>query len=208
MLGSPDDQRAWPPRNEKDYYIGVDRGAFYLLEEGYRMDLVLGDFDSISNKEKQQIKDQASDYIEVDPDKDDTDAELSLLYAMNWFQPDKIFVYGWSGGRLDHLMSILMIPLQPRFQDIAARIAFVNQTNSIKYYQPGVYKVEKEQKKTYCSVIGMTPVKHLSLGQGFKYQLDGVDYDYPAALISNEFVAATATLSFKSGIIAFVQSRD
>lgn len=208
MLGSPDEQRVWPPKKQQDHYIGVDRGAFYLTENGYSPDLALGDFDSISEMEKQKIKEHVGTFIEVDPDKEDTDAELSLVYAMKQFDSEKVIVYGWSGGRLDHLMSILMIPLQPRFHNIQEKIEFVNQTNSIKYYQPGVHKVVKEQNKTYCSVIGMTPVKHLSLGQGFKYQLDGADYDYPAALISNEFVAATANLSFKSGIIAFVQSRD
>ncbi|TVP92502.1 thiamine diphosphokinase [Alkalibacterium sp.] len=208
MLGSPDEQKAWPPKNQKDYYIGVDRGALYLAEKGYKSDLVIGDFDSISDIEKHEIKKYAEEIIEVDPDKDDTDAELSLVYAMRLFEPEKVVIYGWSGGRLDHLMSTLMIPLQPRFKNILPKIEFINKTNKICYFLPGSYVIHKDQNKTYCSVIGMTPLEQLSLNEGFKYQLNKVDYSYPAALVSNEFVTDTAELTFDSGIIAFIQSKD
>lgn len=208
MLGSPDEQKTWPPRNQEDYYIGVDRGAFYLAEKGYKSDLVIGDLDSISDSEKQKIIQCAEKIVEVDPDKDDTDAELSLIYAMRLFEPEKIFVYGWSGGRLDHLMSTLMIPLQPRFEQILSKLEFVDKTNKVCYFLPGSYVIQKDQDKKYCSVIGMTPLGQLSLNEGFKYQLNKVDYSYPAALVSNEFVMDTAELTFDSGIIAFIQSKD
>ncbi|WP_208558728.1 thiamine diphosphokinase [Marinilactibacillus kalidii] len=208
MLGSPDEQRVWPPQRHSDYYIGVDRGAFYLTEKGYKPDLVLGDFDSISQSEKIDIKQQAKEFMQFDPDKDDTDAELSLVYAMQRFNPEKIIFYGWSGGRLDHFMSILMIALQPRFKEIVPMLELVDQTNSVRYFLPGSYVIHKETDKKYCSVIGMTPVKRLTLDEGFKYTLSSVDYDYAIALISNEFEKENAQLTFESGIVAFIQSRD
>lgn len=208
MLGGPDDQKAWPPRNEQDFYIGVDRGAFYLAEKGYTSDLVIGDLDSISEGEKRKIRTYAEKIIEVNPDKDDTDAELSLVYAIRLCNPEKVYIYGWSGGRVDHLISTLMMPMQPRFKNILPKIEFINKTNKICYFLPGTHVINKDHSKTYCSVIGMTPIRQLSLNEGFKYQLNKIDYSYPVALISNEFMTDSAKLAFEHGIIAFIQSKD
>ena len=34
-----------------DLFVGVDRGAFYLLKQGLPLDLAVGDFDSVSDEE-------------------------------------------------------------------------------------------------------------------------------------------------------------
>ncbi|WP_080146288.1 thiamine diphosphokinase [Marinilactibacillus piezotolerans] len=208
MLGSPDHRRKLPPKNSKDYYIGVDRGSLILMEHDYQMNLALGDFDSITEEEKLAVQSRTDKFQQFNADKDDTDAELSLVYAMELFHSDQIIFYGWSGGRLDHLISILMLVLQPRFSSVISKLHFENQTNTVRFYQPGEYLLQKESDKDYCSVIGMTPLKAVTLNEGFKYTLDSRDFDYPIALISNEFVQLEAILSFSEGLIAFVQSRD
>ncbi|API89266.1 thiamine diphosphokinase [Marinilactibacillus sp. 15R] len=209
MLGSPDSrQHTMPPLKEQDYYIGVDKGALLLAENGYYIDLSLGDFDSITDAEKLIIEKNSKKVISFEPEKDDTDAELSLVYAMQFFDTEQIILYGWSGGRLDHLMSILMIVMQPRFKSIVTRLIFINQTNTLKFYLPGSYLLFKEPDKKYCSFIGMTPLSNLTLDKGFKYTLDNKNFDYPIALISNEFVMEEGRFSFDSGLAAFIQSKD
>lgn len=208
MLGSPDHERTLPPKNHLDYYIGVDRGALILVENGYRPDLALGDFDSITEAEKQEITQKAKKCITFEPEKDDTDAELSLVYAKQLFESEQIIFYGWSGGRLDHLISILMIAAQPRFRDIVPKLVFVNQTNTVKFYLPGKYRLYKEKDKTYCSFIGLTAVSGLTIDAGYKYTLNHADYRYPVALISNEFIETQGEFSFETGLVAFIQSKD
>ena len=39
-----------------DIFVGVDRGAFYLLKQGLPLDLAVGDFDSVSDEELLRIK--------------------------------------------------------------------------------------------------------------------------------------------------------
>lgn len=208
MLGSPDHRRTLPPVNQLDHYIGVDRGALILVENGYKPDLALGDFDSITETEKEEITKKSKKCMTFEPEKNDTDAELSLVYAMQLFESKQIVFYGWSGGRLDHLISILMIAAQPRFRDVVPKLVFINQTNTVKFYLPGQYRLYKENDKTYCSFIGMTTVSGLTLNAGYKYTLDHADYDYPIALISNEFTETQGEFSFEKGLVAFIQSKD
>ena len=61
----------------------------------------------------------------------------------------------------------------------------------------------------YLSFIGMTPIEKLTL-TGVVYPLNGKDYDYPIALVSNEFEESKAELhfSFESGLLAVIQSAD
>lgn len=207
VLGSPENDVSFKALAEGKI-IGVDGGALLCLEAGIHMDAALGDFDSITSSQLQAVKEKADTVIQYEAEKDDTDAEIALMKAEELFEPDKIIVHNWSGGRLDHLMSTLMIPLQPRFKNILTKIEFVNKINKICYFLPGSYVIHKDENKKYCSVIGMTPIEQLSLNEGFKYQLDKVDYSYPAALVSNEFVTDTAELTFDSGVIAFIQSKD
>ena len=37
------------------YLIGADRGALYLAEGGYQVDIAVGDFDSVSESEMERI---------------------------------------------------------------------------------------------------------------------------------------------------------
>ncbi|GEL66196.1 thiamine diphosphokinase [Marinilactibacillus psychrotolerans] len=209
MLGSPDHrQRSMPPMKEQDHYIGVDRGALLLAQNNYSIDLSLGDFDSITEDEKKIIEKVSKKIISFEPEKDDTDAELSLVYATEIFEAEQIILYGWSGGRLDHLLSIIMIVLQPRFEGIIAKLSFINQTNTVSFYLPGSYTLYKEQDKKYCSFIGLTALSNLTLDNSFKYTLDKESFEYPIALISNEFVMEKGTASFDKGLIAFIQSKD
>ncbi|HAZ59126.1 MAG TPA: thiamine diphosphokinase, partial [Trichococcus sp.] len=43
---------------------------------------------------------------------------------------------------------------------------------------------------------------------GVAYPLNGKDYEYPIALVSNEFKDTEMTFSFGSGLLAVIQSSD
>ena len=38
------------------YFVGADRGALRLVRAGYELDVALGDFDSVSEEERQVIE--------------------------------------------------------------------------------------------------------------------------------------------------------
>ena len=207
ILGAPKAEEIKPLIKTEGIIIGVDRGALLALEEKLKVDVALGDFDSISSHEKKLVEQSKAKVINFPTDKDDTDAELAFEYILNHFDANNIYVYNWYGGRVDHLYSIMMIVLQKRFKPLISKIKFISKNNVIEYFLPGEYRIDKIDKMEYLSYILMSKVKALTL-RDVKYELTRKDFDQPLALISNEFLDNQATLIFEKGIIAAIQSRD
>ena len=93
--------------HKHEHWIGIDRGTLILLESGITPQFAVGDFDSISDSERNFIQQQ----IEINPynsEKDDTDLALGIDQAVKRGYRN-IDVYGATGGRLDHFMGALQI---------------------------------------------------------------------------------------------------
>lgn len=207
VLGAPTDHSVFPEPLEGDSVIGVDRGALECLSRNIPVTVAVGDFDSVSAEEKTRLKSAAAAFQEFDAEKEDTDAEIALELAVNDESVTDIAVYNWSGGRLDHLLSIFYMAYQPRFKEAIDRVTLYNAMNTISFYKPGNYRVKREPNKHYLSFIGMTPIEELTL-EGVKYPLDQASYSYPRALVSNEFLEEECRFSFKEGLLAVVWSGD
>ncbi|MDU2241010.1 MAG: thiamine diphosphokinase, partial [Paenibacillus sp.] len=66
-----------------DVLIGADRGALFLVEHGFKPDLAVGDFDSVSHEEFALIRKHSKEILACDPiDKDLTDTELAFDLAV------------------------------------------------------------------------------------------------------------------------------
>lgn len=204
--GSPDDWPQFEP-TAFDYFVGIDRGSLYILKQGWSLDLAVGDFDSLTSTEYQQIQKKAKELVQAQAEKDDTDTQLALALTVEKFPESEITIIGATGGRLDHFLANLWLPMEPRFQPFAHQIKLRNHQNSIAYYLPGSYVVEKEEGMDYLAYCCLTPVKKLTLTKS-KYTLDQVDVKVPTSYASNEFVGTTAEFSFDAGIIAVIQSCD
>lgn len=194
-------------KNEKSLWIGVDHGAIRLVKNGIIPFLAIGDFDSVSEAEWTLLKEEVKDVRSFPSEKDDTDTELAIQLALELFPEAEIAVYGATAGRMDHLLSNLLLVFQPRFKKHASKIHLYDHVNSLSFYLPGNYTIAQEADKNYVAFICMTPVKKLSLVD-LKYPLDKVDFDYPISLASNEFIGQNASFSFTEGLIAVVQSKD
>lgn len=209
MLGGPG--ASIPFLNEEikktAQWIGVDYGTIRLLEAGMIPMTAIGDFDSVNNEEWEMINRKVKDVKTFPSEKDDTDTELAIQLALTTYQASEIILYGATAGRMDHLLSNLFLVLQPRFKQHAQKIHLIDLQNTISFYLPGSYQIEKEADKKYLAFVCMTPVKALSLVRT-KYPLKEKDFDYPISLASNEFLEETAEFSFTEGIVAVIQSKD
>jgi thiamine pyrophosphokinase len=84
--------------------IAADGGAELARHLGVEVDLVVGDFDSISAATlagMAQVERHAAE-------KDATDLDLALTAALR-LEPERILVVGGAGGRLDHLFGSLLL---------------------------------------------------------------------------------------------------
>ncbi|CZQ82739.1 thiamin pyrophosphokinase [Trichococcus palustris] len=188
-------------------FIGADRGALTLAEVLPQFDAAIGDFDSVSAAELERVKEKSARFMVLPAQKDETDTEAALAYAITAYQPEEIILLGALGGRLDHLMSNLWLCYHPRFKDSVAKIVVQDEQNTLRFFQPGNHQLTKDADKKYLSFVSMTPVKKLILCD-VAYPLDARDYDHPVALVSNEFKQDKMTFSFEKGLLAVIQSKD
>lgn len=188
-------------------WIGVDRGVIHLLEFGIIPDFAFGDFDSITEKEQDQINRQLS-HIEVFPaQKDKTDSEIGMDFALSQENVEEIILFGASGGRLDHLLGNIHILLKTLKQNIKAKLIDVQ--NEICLFDKGTYNIEQSSKYRYVSFLPITEeIKGLTL-KGFKYSLNNCHIKLGSTLcISNELIHSIGTFSFSDGILMMIRSCD
>lgn len=189
------------------HYVGLDRGALYLVEGGYQLDLAIGDFDSVTPAELDCIKAHSRDFRYLKDKTEDTDTEIGLHMSIEAFPHADYYLIGVFGkqvGRLDHLIANIWLAYQPRFRPVLERLYLVNHNNFVKFMQAGHY-LAKDRTSKYFSVISMTPVKGLAI-EGAKYQLAKCDLPYPRALVSNEFISPdqAISISLEEGLLALV----
>lgn len=193
--------------NQKFQFIGVDGGCLKLMAEELPIDLAIGDFDSISVEDKETLKDYASNIIEFPSEKDFTDFEEALMWVAKEYPQQKIHVLGAFGGRVDHAISCLWTMFRPELQALIPYLSLEDEWNHISFLIPGDYVIEKLDYTKYLSFITTGPIEQLTL-KNVKYTLSNQDYDFPIALISNEFIEDKMKISFKSGGIIVGQTRD
>ncbi|MDM5316578.1 thiamine diphosphokinase [Fictibacillus sp. b24] len=187
-------------------WVGVDRGTLYLIEKHIIPNYAFGDFDSVTDIEKRKILQTQININQYRPEKDATDMEIALEWALKQ-NPEEILLFGASGGRLDH--ELMNIQLLYKSRHNSASIKLIDIKNEISLHMPGSYKIDHDEKYHYISFLSQTDeVKGITL-EGFKYPLRHAVLNAGSSLcISNELVNKSGTYSFDSGIILMVKSRD
>lgn len=90
------------------FVIAADGGADHALRLGLRIDLAVGDFDSVSPDGLSALESAGVRLERHRVDKDATDLELALDAAAA-LRPRSIVVVGGAGGRLDHVLGELSL---------------------------------------------------------------------------------------------------
>lgn len=191
--------------SKSDFVIGVDRAAYWLLAHGIVPDVAIGDFDSVTKAELAAIRKKVKKIIEYTPEKDWTDTELALEYAMKR-KPSETVIFGGSGTRLDHELGVLH--LLERAQQGGIPTVFRNATNEVTMLGRGRTIISKREGSRYVSVLPISKTITISL-TGFKYNLKKKTIHRGQTIgISNEFTGMTAEVMLFAGSVFIVQSKD
>ncbi|MEO2075003.1 MAG: thiamine diphosphokinase [Bacillus sp. (in: firmicutes)] len=193
---------------ENSIWVGVDRGVYHLLNRDIHPTIAFGDFDSVSQEEWKFIKEQVSELKQFKPEKDETDMELALNWALDQ-DPDTIRLFGATGGRLDHLLANVHLLLNPLKTKSSIYVTLIDRYNQIFLKNPGRYTIEKRHREKYISFIPLTlDVTDLTL-EGFKFPLKNRHISLGSTLcISNELISDYGTFSFSEGILIVIRSHD
>jgi len=87
-----------------DFIIAADGGLVHLEEAGFHPNILIGDLDSLEEKERQKVGERGIRILAHSKEKDDTDTELAIQHALS-IDPEEILVVGGIGDRLDHTLS-------------------------------------------------------------------------------------------------------
>lgn len=193
-------------KDEIDIWIGADRGALVLMNNEIKVDYAVGDFDSINQVENDFIKRNATHYVQYPSEKDETDIEIALLQAFK-LRPNKIYLFGVTGGRLDHGLVNIQLLFTIKSKDI--RGVIVDKYNQLELMKPGQYEVTHDQVYPNISFVPQSKnVKGLTL-TGFYYPLTNENISWGSTLcISNKLLSNKGNFYYEEGILLLIKSRD
>jgi thiamine pyrophosphokinase len=189
-----------------DILIGADRGALFLIQHGFRPDLAIGDFDSVTEQEKVMIQQHANEFIFCDAIlKDESDTDLAFLHAAQ-MKPAEIVLLGALGTRFDH--SLANIHLLHKACSLGITCCIVDEFNIIRITDRSL-EVAAVEGFTHISLLPLTlEVTGITL-TGFQYPL------HEATLIMGQSLAISNVLSdvigqvqIRTGLLLVIQSKD
>jgi thiamine pyrophosphokinase len=189
-------------------WVGVDKGVFTLLLKKLKPTIAFGDFDSVSEEEFHLLKKHVEQMNIFAPEKNETDMELALNWAVSQ-NPSKIRIFGGTGGRLDHFLANIQLLIGANQKNLSFPIEIIDRNNQIYAVSAGVHHLNKIDHKKYISFIPISQhIEDLTL-TGFKYPLKNCHISLGSTLcISNELINNHGTFSFTSGILLVIRSSD
>lgn len=177
-------------------YIGVDGGVEILLKQGIMPKMVVGDFDSLTDKSLIE----KIEHIRLPMRKDDTDTAVAIEYLIEKGY-NEIMLYGVTGGRLDHFMAVLC--LLKKYRDF--HLTIMDTQNKIYLLKSGIHKIKKE-KYQYLSFFAVD--KTTITIEGCQYPLKEYELSQSDPLcVSNEIIGEECKIKISDDIFV-IQSNN
>jgi thiamine pyrophosphokinase len=192
-----------------DYLIAADGGANHLMKMGILPEIVVGDLDSVAEDTLFELTSAEVTIQQYPEDKDETDIELALRYAVE-LQPTTILVVGALGGRLDQTLANLSLLADPalsrsdiRLDDGVEEAFFCRATAA----NGGQAQVRGRSGNTLSLIPWHVPVEGVTT-EGLQWPLYAETlYPFKSRGISNVMLADSASVRIQSGLLLIVHRR-
>ncbi|MBY0544967.1 MAG: thiamine diphosphokinase [Gammaproteobacteria bacterium] len=158
--------------------IAADNGGAYCLKHGILPDVLIGDFDSLPPHLLQELKIAETVIIEYPKEKNASDLELALDYALE-HAATEITVLGGLGNRWDMSLSTLFLLSNPRYERILLTI--VTHDQRLLFVNPLMPLLLTGQPGDIVSLLPLTPI------------VNGIETDHLHYPLSNETLYASST---------------
>ena len=188
---------------ECEFVVAADSGLHHAPALGLRVDLVVGDLDSV-DPDLLAAAEAAGAAVERHPvDKDATDLELALD-AVCARAVDRVTVVGAGGGRLDHLLANLAVLGHSRYAAVTVE-AFLADARVAVVHGGAEAVIEGVAGSLVTLLPTGGPARGVST-VGLRYPLVGDDLD-PAATrgVSNVVAAAPASVALAAGTLLVIE---
>ena len=183
-----------------DLCIAADSGFHNAKKCGDRVDILVGDLDSIGSYKL----DKKTELLQVPAEKDVTDTQLAVETAIERGARELVIIGGF-GGRADHMLSNLAI-----LEDLSARGIYammLDGQNRARFLRSTSTLIPRSGYK-YVSILAVDPVVKGVSVEGCKYPLKKArltrNFQYA---VSNEVVGNCALISVRKGAIYVIESK-
>lgn len=186
-----------------DAIYAVDGGARHLTKIGRYPSALLGDFDSLSPEEVEEIRQQGTEIYNFPVEKDWTDMELALDMALRE-GATSITLIGGTGERFDHTLANLSLLYRAERAGVEAILR--DDSHMIRLIPPGLtLELERSDGKEFSLFPLNREVQGVRVW-GAKYPLeDGVLRFGETLGVHNEISARTAHVVGGDGFLVLVQ---
>ena len=191
-----------PPKDE-DLCIAADSGYDNARLLGYaqRIDKLVGDFDSVREKDFPA----RAEIIRVPAEKDLTDTQLAVSVAIDE-GAEEIIIIGGLSGRLDHTLSNLYLLEFLAERGIYATV--VDGFNRARYIDRSSLLIARSEYKYFSLICAEKETKGVSV-DGAKYPLKKATLSRSLQYaVSNEVEGNCALVSVKKGSLFVIESKD
>lgn len=186
--------------SEDDLVIAVDGGINYCGVLEIEPDIILGDFDSVNEAQREailQMKEQVPDRVMLlNPEKDDTDMLAAIRLGLKKGY-DYFLIYGGTGGRMEHTLANIQCLL---FLKNQGAVGYLMDGNGMIFVMKNEEVKLRDNLEGYFSLFCLGKEAKGVYIKGMKYELE--DYtmtnDFPIG-VSNEFIGKEATVSVRDG---------
>lgn len=198
------------PVGEEDLVIAVDGGLDYCAVLNVEPDLILGDFDSLSEEEcaaveqlEQQIPERV---IRLQREKDETDGLAALQEGLKRGYTE-FRIYAGTGGRFDHTLANIQCLLYLKNRGASGYL--VDGMGMMLVIKNEAVHFRRNLKGTLSLFSMVEESKGVTI-RGMKYELEhaSVRNDFPIG-ISNEFIGQEAEILVEDGtLVCMLQYAD
>lgn len=182
---------------EADSILAADGGFDVAVDLGFKVDVLVGDLDSIAAELVPRDV-----MVERHPaEKDATDLELALELAVGE-SPDRVVVAGGGGGRLDHELAVASLLCSPRWSGVG-EIDWLS-GRGWAHVVNGHRRLHGDVGATVSLLAFGGPAMGVRT-KGFKWNLDG-ETIYPGSTrgLSNELVSPIGDIRVEQGCLLAV----
>ena len=185
-----------------DVLIAADGGARHCLSLGLLPNVVIGDFDSLTEGELLELEKAGAEILRHPAHKEQTDLELALLEARQ-YKPEEIMIFGAMGARWDMSLANLMLLAHPDF--FPSKMRILDGTQEISLLRDGQSMQIHGQKGDTVSLIPIMGDAKGIYTQGLEYPLVNGRLRFGTARgVSNVMQAKKARVQLEEGLLLVV----
>jgi thiamine pyrophosphokinase len=187
---------------EGSIVIAADGGARHCMASGIIPHVVIGDFDSLTGDELARLENSGAKIIRYPTDKDETDLELALTYAVE-HGASVITFLGLLGGRWDMSFANILLLSSPRFQELHFRI-IVGDTEMFILHGGDTLDLGGIPGDT----VSVIPLSNRTTGityTGLEWPLEDASIDFGSPRgVSNRMSSENAQIYLDSGVLLVI----